>query len=55
MRAEKIVEFFSIHQCCRAREEIELYDITADYFMIFIIKRTEEKVRVAPKGKIGIC
>lgn len=30
---------------------MELYDITADYFMIFIIKRTEEKLMVAPKGK----
>lgn len=54
MRAKNLLKFSSIHQRYRAREEIELYDITADYFMIFIIKRTEEKLMGIPQGKISI-
>lgn len=54
MGATKTVEIFSIHQCFTAREEIELYDITADYLMIFLMQRTEKKLMAIPKGKICI-
>lgn len=52
MTAKKLLKFSSIHQCYRDREEIELYDIIADYFVIFNIKRTEEKLIKISKGKI---
>lgn len=54
MTAKKLLKFSSIHQCYRASEEIELYDIIANYFMIFDIKRIEEKLIKISKGKICI-